>query len=76
MLQRLNDFGEPFIEVVSTDSLCPVALLSFETHQVLKDHDVPLLAIEIVVLGDLSEEGCFVDWAAVSIVLEKHAQEL
>ena len=72
---RLNDFGEPFIEVVSTDSLCPVALLSFETHQVLKYHDVPLFDIEIVVLGDLSEEGCFVDWAAVSMVLGKHEQE-
>ena len=49
-----------------------LALNKNSAHQVLKD---PLLAIEKVVVGDLSEAGCFVDWAALSMVLEKHVQE-
>ena len=72
---QINNFGEPFIEVVTTDSLCPVALLCFEAQQVLEDPDVPVLAIDLVVIGDLTEEGCFVDWAALSMVLDKHSQE-
>ena len=41
----------------------------------LEDPDVPVLAIDLVVIGDLTEEGCFVDWAALPMVLDKHAQE-
>ena len=33
------------------------------------------LAIDLVVLGDLSEGGCYVDWAAFSMALDKHKQK-
>ena len=62
-------------EVVITNPLCPVALLYFEAHRVLEHSDVPHFAVELVVLGDLSESGCYVDWAALSMALDKHKQK-
>ena len=70
----LNDYGEPFIEVVDSKSLCLVAALSFENQDDIET-DAPLVAIHLVVLGDLREPGCLVDWASLSSILETHLED-
>ena len=53
---RLNKNGEPFIEVVDTESLCLIAAMNFENQHSI-EKDVPLVDIHRVVLGDLLEPG-------------------
>ena len=70
----INELGEPWIDVVKTESLCSIAVLYFEEHHHEKT-ELPLLDINSFVLGDKTEPGCLVDWASLNLVLGKHGQD-
>ena len=69
----LNKNGEPYIEVMTVSDK-PIARLYFEDCPE-QDESVLHLAISIVVLGELSEPGCFVDWDSLSTLLKEHEKE-
>ena len=70
----LNKNGEPFIEVMTVPDT-PIARLYFEDCPEQDEHDVLHLAISTVVLGELSEPGCFVDWDSLSTLLKENGKE-
>ena len=69
----LNKNGEPYIEVMTVLDE-PIARLYFEECLEQEKHLLHL-AISMVVLGDLSEPGCFVDWDSLSTLLREHKKE-
>ena len=72
----MNDEGKSYLEVIENDPTkkTPIALLYFEE---LPSQEKGLLKLNLsaVVLGDVSEPGCFVDWSSFSTLLEKHMME-
>ena len=66
----MNEDGEPNLQVIADAKNNPIALIYFEDFQG-QEKDILQLDISSVVLGDISEPGCFVDWASFSALLEK-----
>ena len=49
----------------------PIALLNFEECPGHEENGLHL-GIRSVVLGELTEPGCFVDWESLAIMIEEH----
>ena len=76
---KMNENGDPCLEVFDSDLRKPLAILHVDDCQE-KCTDIsasPILhtALNSVVLGELSEPGCFVDWSSFSALLEQHRLE-